>query len=732
MNVTQIITPVTEATKNKGPRLPFSERLAEALRNDTLAEFHDDSPYAACIIPLLKELGWHNYARELLEALPHFSEHLELVDLRNILVTLGYDSTPKRIRIKSIKPELYPCLFIADNGDVRVLLDRDKNNISSFNAQTEKYEPIKPGNTEGTAYVFTDTHPSHGMTANDAGDTWFYRLLHRFKHLVFHLLAMTFLINFVALTVPLFIMVIYDKVIGAKSIETLPYIITGVAVLLVADLILRYLRAQLLGSVAGRIDYLIGTETFRQLLFLPPVFTERSTVAAQLSRLKQFDSVRDFFTGPNAAMTLEIPFAILFISVIAILAGWLALIPVAVIFTYIIFGTFWLPHTSSKVMQSGIAKTNKQRMLMQSMDGRKEIKAIGGESVWWERFRETSGDAVMANYETFTASSILNSISQSLMTMAGAATVGFGTLMVINGDMTIGALIATMALVWRVLSPLQGAFLSFFKFQQLNKSIAQINQLMRLQVEQHSGQSSLLLSNLDGHIKVDRVSFRYGPEEDPALLGVSFDVKPGEMIAICGSTGAGKSTLVKLIAGMYRPQAGSFSIDELDIRQLNAMDLRRAISYVPQITHMFHGSIAQNMRLNNVLATDKDLHRAAEEAGVLDDILSLPDGFNTRIGDNTGDHMPPGFLRALSMARAFVNPAQILLLDEPGASLDEESDQRLIKQLHKLKGRHTIIMVSHRPSHIRIADKAILMEQGMVNFTGDPDTVIDMMLEKIS
>jgi ATP-binding cassette subfamily C protein/ATP-binding cassette subfamily C protein LapB len=298
--------------------------------------------------------------------------------------------------------------------------------------------------------------------------------------------------------------------------------------------------------------------------------------------------------------------------------------------------------------------------------------------------------------------------------------------------MTIGALIATMALVWRVLSPLQSAFLSFFKLQQLTKSIAQINQLMNLKVEQHSGQSSLLLSQLEGYIKVDRVSFRYGPEEDPALLGVSFEARPGEMIAICGNTGAGKSTLIKLIAGMYRPQAGSFSIDELDIRQLNAMDLRRAISYVPQITHMFHGSIAQNMRLNNILATDKDLHDAAEEAGILDDILSLSDGFDTRIGDNTDDHMPPGFLRALSMARAFVNPAKILLLDEPGASLDNESDQRLIAQLKKLKGKHTIIMVSHRPSHIKIADKAILMEQGSVKFTGDADTVINMMLEKIS
>jgi len=730
MNVTHINPSSEPGCKNQD--LPFSERLAEALRNDDLDDFHDDSPYAACIIPLLKELGWHNYARELLEALPHFSNHLELVDLRNVLVTLGYDSTPKETSIEAIKPELYPCLFISKDGDVHVLLNRDGNEINSFNAQTDTYEQVKSRSAKGTAYVFTDTHPSHGMTMQDTSDSWFYKLISRFRHQIFHLLAMTCLINFVALVVPLFIMVIYDKVIGTKSVDTLLYLVVGIAVLLVADLVLRYLRAQVIGSIAGRLDYLIGTETFRQLIFLPPVFTERSTVAAQLSRLKSFDSVRDFFTGPNAALTLEIPFAVLFIIVIAILAGWLAIIPVAVIVAYIVFGSFWLPYTSTKVMRSGIAKTNKQRMLMQSMDGRKEIKAIGGESVWWERFREMSGEAVMTSYSTFIASSVLNSISQSLMMAAGVATIGFGTLMVINGDMTIGALIATMALVWRVLTPLQGAFLSFFKFQQLKKSIAQINQLMRLKVEQHSGQSSLLLSQLEGHINVDRVSFRYGPEEDPALLGVSFEAKPGEMISICGDTGAGKSTLVKLISGMYRPQAGSFSIDDLDIRQLNAMDLRRAISYVPQITHMFYGTIAQNMRLNNILATDEDLHRAADEAGVLEDILSLPEGFDTRIGDNTHEHMPPGFLRALSMARAFVNPAQILLLDEPGTSLDDESDQRLIKQLNKLKGKRTIIMVSHRPSHIRIADKALLMEHGMVKFAGDPDTVIDMMLEKVS
>ena len=255
------------------------------------------------------------------------------------------------------------------------------------------------------------------------------------------------------------------------------------------------------------------------------------------------------------------------------------------------------------------------------------------------------------------------SVLPFLMTIAGVSVLGLGTIAVIEGSMTIGALIATMALVWRVLSPLQSSFISFTKFQQTLTAIKQINQLMHLKVERHSGQSGLMLTGLKGRIVVDRISFRYGPNQDPALLGVMFDVQPGEMVAIIGNTGSGKSTLLKTIAGMYHPQAGKLSIDELDMRQLNAMDLRRAIAYVPQETHMFHGSIAQNMRLNNGLATDEELEIAAKDAGVYEDILRIPDGFDSRIGDKTSDRLPPGFMRALSMARAFVSSANILFIN---------------------------------------------------------------------
>ena len=314
------------------------------------------------------------------------------------------------------------------------------------------------------------------------------------------------------------------------------------------------------------------------------------------------------------------------------------------------------------------------------------------------------------------------------MTLTGLVVLALGAISVMEGAMTIGALIATMALVWRALSPLQGALLSVSKFQQTILAIKQIDQLMRLKVEQKGAFSGLMSKELFTSFTVDRASFRYAPDQDPVLLGVSFEAKAGEMIAVAGYTGSGKSTLLKLIAGMYKPQAGSLLFNGQDIRQLNTMELRRSIAYVPQTVQMFHGTIAQNMRLNNGLASDKEIEIAIEKAGILEDVLKLPDGFNTRLGDRSINKYPPGFIRAISIARALVSPAKIILFDEPGASLDDESDQQFMKQLEKLKGDRTVIMVSHRPSHIRLADKAVLLDKGAVQFMGEPKDVIAIMM----
>lgn len=713
------------------PAAAFGDHLVESLRCNNVEEFARTSVHAACLFPILEAFGRQGINRELLEAIPHFAQQLDLVDLRNILVNLGYESDPVDTRLDNLSAELYPVLFESRQGDVWVLSERSGDSVSYFDAHAGEYRVahINTLKKSGRAYLFTDKSPTHGVKQSEAAaGEWFDGIAGRFRKMVTHLLLMTFFINLSALFVPIFIMMIYDKVIGAKSLESLPFILSGVAILVLTDLILRNKKAKAMGAVAGRLDYLIGVETFKQLLFLPPIFTERSTVSAQLSRLKQFDSLRDFFTGPSAAFVLEMPFILMFILAVAVLAGPIAYIPLFMVVAYFVVGMLFRPPMQRKVVRSGRARTDKETMLMQTFDGHREIKAIGGESVWRERFREVSGEAVRSNYDIFIANALMTNVSQALMTLSGIAVLAWGALRVMEGSMSIGALIATMTLAWRVLTPLQGMFLSYAKFQQMLKSVKQINNLMKLSVEKDESHIELTKQGGRPDLKVDRVSFRYDANRDPALLGASFDVKPGEMVAIVGFTGSGKSTLLKLIAGMYKPQAGALLLDGVDLRQLNALDLRRSMAYVPQEIKMFHGTIAQNLRLNNCMASDELLEDAAEKAGILDDIRRLPDGFDTRIGDKTLKKFPPGFTRALSIARAFCCNPQVVLLDEPGSSLDNDSDTQFMQHLEKLKGEHTVVMVSHRPSHIRLADKAVFLDQGSVRFVGDPDKAIELLM----
>jgi ATP-binding cassette subfamily C protein/ATP-binding cassette subfamily C protein LapB len=712
------------------PPTPLSERLVDALRQGNTDEFGSFSPFSAALVVLLRALGWRQYTRELLEALPHFSDDFDLIELRNVLVLLGYESNPLSIHAGKTPAQLMPCLYVTDDERLLVLLGSTVEGIRYFDVQSNEELCSGLQGVRGTAYVLTDTQPTHGVSSRDhVSESWSLRLLKRFRKFLFHFLPMTLMINLVALAIPLFIMLVYDKVIGAKSADALPYMIAGITIALVADLGFRQLRAHLLGAIAGRLDYLIGVESFRQLLYMSPIYTERSTVAAQLQRLRQFDSVREFFTGNGATVLLELPFALLSILVIAFIAGPVAFLPLLAIVAYIALSTVTLPALANHQLHAGSARNDKQLMLLQSLSGRMEIKGIGAEDIWRERYREVSGTSAMASYKSAVAAAITMSSGQLIMTLTALGVIGWGTASVIAGEMSVGALIATLALTWRVLTPLQMGFLSVPRLQQVLRSLNQINQLMRISVEREGSQSTLLLSEIEGAITLDRVSFRYGPDEAPAILGASISARPGEIVAIVGYTGSGKSTLLKLIAGMYKPQAGSLFLDHIDIRQLNVTELRRSIAYVPQDAYFFHGTIAQNIRLNNGMATLEELVEAASEAGILQDIEALPKGFETRIGDNDTDHLPPGFIRGLALARALIRPAKVLLLDEPGSSMDEQSDRRFMETLKSFRGSRTVVMVTHRPSHARLADKCVFMDQGVVKFVGDPEVAIKAMLE---
>ncbi len=703
------------------------ERLATALRDEELGMFHAASPFAACLMPLLQALRWHGISRDVAEALPHFAETLDLIDLRNVLVSLGYESTAGKTSLSKLDPRLLPCLWVGRDGTVCVLTGVTDGGFQAFDGRTRLYVTLLRDASRGTAFYFTEIDASRDDATGVAEANWFGKLIRRFKSQIFQLLAITFFLNILAMVVPIYIMVVYDKVIGAKAPESLMPLFIGVVMALVADGVLRHLRAKSMGALAGRLDYLLGVEAFGRIIGLPPLFTERSTIGAQTSRLKEFENIRELFLGPLATIFLEVPFTVLYIVVIALLGGPIAVIPVALIGAFTVFGIIWFPKMRRVGAASAKAQTTKITFLAETMRHLQSIKFGSNRDVWRERYRAISSQAVAAQNTVANVAVISQTFAHLLMFIAGIGVLWGGTLRILTGDMSLGAMIAVMALVWRVLSPLQAGFLAFTKLQQVMAGVRHINGLMGLKPETQKGGSGLLTRRIEGRISLNRVSFRYGPESDPALLGVSLAIEPGEMVAVTGSNGSGKSTVLKMIAGLYAPQGGTLAIDGTDIRQIDPLELRRIVAYVQQTPALFHGTVAQNLRMSDPTACDSQLAKAAAEVGILSTILSMPEGFDTKLSDAKRDHLPIGFFQRLVVARALVRESPILLMDEPATALDDEGDRMLVDLLGRLKGTCTMLMISHRPSHIRLADKAIVLDKATVVHFGTPDEALDLM-----
>ncbi|WP_417317275.1 peptidase domain-containing ABC transporter [Emcibacter sp.] len=701
-----------------------ADQLADALQSGKIGSFHASSDYAACLLPLLQALGWRGQLRRLFESLPHFADSLELTEFRNTLAHLHYRTDRAEVELSSVDPRLFPCLYVEEDKPY-VILSKDSEGILYFDSedQQEKYTDGKK--RIGTAYFISTKHGSQTNKADEdlAPKNWIKDLFLRFKGTIKHMFAMTLMLNLFALLVPLFIMAIYDQVIPSQSGVSLVYLVSGITLALGCEVGLRILRARQTAYLGARVENIVANATFQKLLSLPPMMTESAPIGSQVSRLKEFDAIKGLFSSTLVNVILELPFVVLFLALIAVLGGTLAYIPLAMMGIFGLVAAIMIPAMKRNVTSSSQARARRHSFLVEALSNLRTIKQTAAETPWLQRYRNLSAETAYTHFRSAQISLLLQSLAQAIMMGSGVATVGFGVLKVMEGDMTIGALIACMALVWRVLSPLQSLFLTLSRLEQTLNSIKQINQLMRIPSEDDLLPNSLTQRTFAGNIVMDRTSFRYKPDAEPALLGAGFRLNAGEMMAIMGPNAAGKSTILKLIIAMHKPQAGQIILDGMDIRQINPAILRQSIAYVPQQSHFFHGTIAQNLRLAQPMASQTDLEEACAMANVLEDINNLPQGFETRIGDQSIQSLPSSFKQRLSLARAFMKKASVLLLDEPAKTLDFEGDKAFMNTLAALKGTCTIIMVSHRPSHIRMADKVLVLEDGLVKNFGPPESV---------
>ncbi|GAA0770451.1 ATP-binding cassette domain-containing protein [Roseibium denhamense] len=681
----------------------------------------------ACLEPLLREMRWMGNDRLLFEALPHFDPIESLQDLRAVLSRLNIVTTAMLIGGRELTQAQLPCLRITGD-DTQVLVSRTAEGEVRAYSGKERGAIILSVKDIKRSELFSVREESEPEAANPGKRSWFSQVWRQFRTSVLSILAMGFFLNLLALGPPLFIMAIYDRAMGAKSYSVLLTLGIGIAIIVLTEIALRRTKSHLQAYLGGRVDSIVGNKTFERILHLPYSMLSEAPIGTQVMRLRYFDSVRDIFQSALFNAIVDIPFSVIFITAIFLIGGAVALPPLALLAIYGLMAVYVLPKVQREVQAVGEQKSKLNGFMIETFRNQRALRNLSAQETWLERFSVMSASFNRLNIHARHLTHILQIVSQTLMTICGVLVLGIGALNVMNEQMSMGALIATMALSWRVLNPMNQAFLSITQLAQSRTVIEQINNLMQVQLERQPGHLPKITRDIRGDMKISSLVLRYPGTTEAALKGIDLTVKQGEILAITGPSGSGKTALFQAITGLFQPQVGAILFDGLDVRQLDAAEWRTSIGYAPDDLDFFYGTVKQNLLLAEPGARDEDLIRVCEELGLLEYLNQNFEGLETRLNGEVLGRIPKNMLQRIVLARALIKDAPLYLFDNPGTHLDFEGDQQFMTKLRALRGQATVIMSTQRPSHMKIADRVVVMKAGQIAMAGTPDQVIPALM----
>lgn len=687
----------------------------------------ENTPAANCLRPLLAALGWSGEPRYIQEAI---ADHpvAELEDLRRVLYRLNYVTSPVRGALADMPAGQFPLLLAREDGDIWVMLSPPVDGgYAVFKGAGATPGAVSSAEAQGRIYSVAP-EAAHSRAASKSFRNWSADVLASEARTIRKLFVLAFAINMVALAVPVYLIAVFDRAVAAKSLSSLFYLLGGVLLAVCLENILREMRARGLAYLGARIEGLAMEAAFERLLLLPSNLIVNASVGAQLSRLKLFESMRDLFSGPLAAALLDLPYILIFVAAVFIIGGSLGWLIVAFIALLVLIIALSVPAARRHASRAGEMRTEAQKFFMEFTDNIDVIRRCGAEKIWIDRYRALTEESLRHAAAAHRASVLEQTLSQSLVMVTGAAIIGCGAYLVMQGQFTAGALFAMMALVWRVLGPIQTAFLNLNKLSQATGIIRQLDQLMRIEPEYPPDVVPTLPRAFKGPIEVQGVVMRYTPRGEPAIRGVSINVPLNGFVAITGHVGAGKSTLLKIIAQLYLPQAGTVLIDGLDYRQFDARLLRHGIGCVTQRQDVFTGTIAENVRLARPDASDEEIVAALMEFGGENVLAGVEGGIDAALDPDHPVIGQKAFLQKIMLARAFIGSPLIYLLDEPASRLLPKDDDALREKLRAMKGKATIVLATTRPSYMYLADSLVVLKAGQVIAQDAPNRVIAALL----
>jgi ATP-binding cassette subfamily C protein LapB len=703
------------------------DRIVEGAKQGAFSGGPLTTPAAEALIAVLERIGWNGGVREFAEAMPDDEPDFSVIDMTHALARLGWRATPWRLGAGRLEAGALPAVLVESDGAVSVLLGREGGcfGVRSAGGAVDE-RPVAA--IRGEILVFTPMESA--MEEAAASESGFLSgLAGRFFGPMWLLLWLTVLINLIALASALSVMAIYDKVIPAGAYDTLAALLAGVGGAVAIEIALRRVKARAVAQVAGRLQFLIATRIFQRLVSMPLEMTASLPIGAQVAKLRQFETVRDVFVGPIVTVGLELPTVLIMTLALAWLVGPLALAPLAVATLYGVIVAAMLPGIRSRSQAAAKLSAERQKLLLGTFTHMREIRSNGCADAWRERLATVSARAAMAQRAATVRASVLREIVGTASPLAGVTLLGLGALGVMEGAVSVGALVAAMLIVWRVLSPLQQLFGLAMRVAEIAQSFDHLDQFMRMKGEPRRTAIPAAAAETQGELRFADVSFRYPGAQQPALQGVSFTAPAGSILAVMGASSSGRTTLVRLALALHQPQGGAVLLDGLNLRQHDPRSQRAAIGYVPQSPALFRGTLADNLRLAAPGATRQEMAIACGRTRILKTILGMPQGFDTPVSDLGRERLSMGFRQSFALTQALMRNPKVLVLDEPGGALDVSAEDALSERLESLRGAVTILLVTRNLRHAAIADSILVLDRGRVGAFGPAEAVMRKLRE---
>lgn len=678
-------------------------------------------------LPILEAMGWKGDARELADLLAIHTTPLHWNDVMNLLRMLGYQCSAIQAPPELLTEQQLPCLLVPDSGAAPwIVLEKNADGWMGYSAADQTVQAMPPMPHAASLWHITAEEQSD----DDQRGPWFPRMLRRFRGQFRDVLFLGFLVNLFALSVPVFTMLVYDRVIAGHNLSTLYYLLGGVGIALLAEGVFRWLRARSLSWFGVRANHLIVLAMFQRLLAIEPLAIERASPAAQIVRAKAMESIRDFLTGQGFILFIEFPFLPLLILVLLVLTPPMAL---ACVGTAILLGILLatqLRAVRAAAQRSARAMSERQRDVLEIFAKLETLRLNGLSDPLYDRFRLSNSKAINHAGEVTWRMQIIEHLVLSISMLGGLVALLLGVECVWAGSLTPGGLIAGMIIAWRIVMPMQQLAAIAPRLEQVNGAVMQLEQLLAMPPERAAPRETASAQRLRGQVELVNVAMRYPRQMDAVFAGLSLSVAAGELVTISGANGSGKSSVLKLINGMYKQASGSLRLDGIDIRQLDPLGLRRGITYIPQATNMFSGTVFENLTVAAPFADSDRVMEALEQADALHEIMELPDGLSTLLGPN-GMQLPQALAFKLGLARAYVDIKPLVLCDElPYALLNTHAGVQFRDQLARLKGQHTVFLVAHTADLVQLADQAVFLRVNRRPVVGKPTDILPLMLEQ--